>query len=513
MDSVDICPPSPYQPRQPIWQSKIIGSRAKAPPRADPRPEWRHGGRSAAPKEARVTTERPISASVSGINMNLLEAGHGSVELPPLDIDTTNKTISLDAGDADLFRTIRHIEEMGSQQPKRSLSDSIDPYESMLHVRVLSDPVRALQLSRPLPRLCKSTVNQSASFMDLTKKNAQTLPRPLRLATYWGMRSGELVLSVERCSHCTSHLSLVHNPEKYDSHATMVLTALQGIAQEDISTDCVRCFQLPILPKGYNSGSMASDCCVDVSSDEGVQQWLSCHVLPAPSKAPASASVSSKLLHDVELRKGDGVGGAAQELAVNETCADDTANMPSILTMVEGDTSFGLYNEHENRNGALEVQAAYNHPKYGLLVCTLHSKLGSLHWPNIELVKKRLARFLLACSVSNSLLSSGSRGSYSNNNDIGSDTSGANCVVVTELATNIADINGIAKTETRDKTHKEEEVKLKLKEDARVAAYAAIVPRPPTQMKAAEGEERGIGNGEEPSPFPTTRPLKYNKYL
>ena len=47
----------------------------------------------------------------------------------------------------------------------------------------------------------------------------------------------------------------------------------------------------------------------------------------------------------------------------------------------------------QTRVGAFEVQIAFLHPKHGLMVETLHSKLVSKSWPNKELIRRRVTAF------------------------------------------------------------------------------------------------------------------------
>jgi len=219
----------------------------------------------------------------------------------------------------------------------------------------VSNPLRCHTLSRPLTRLMK------ASAIDEVINPKNQLPAPLRLTHYRHMNDFELLISVEHCYHCTSHITLKHDPIKYDNMAMIIKSTIEleaatcwPKADEKIT---VRSVSVPIVPKDYSLGVLPSSMIVDVTSDES-----------------AMACDFKVLLK-----------------------SQNTSKTEKKRSSCQIDKEQDKYNGFDQRIGALEVQVAYKCPE-GLAVATIHSKLASRQWPNITLVVKRLRRFLEVCS-------------------------------------------------------------------------------------------------------------------
>ena len=213
--------------------------------------------------------------------------------------------------------------------------------------RVLSDPVRVESLSKPLPRVLE--------HLESLKEHAPPpvmVPDPLHMNAYRGMRAGDVIVSVEYCYHCASHMTLKHDPGKYESMATQLMQALEMAVRGDAwvrgQEAKVTGVRVPINPKNYSQGVVHDARCIDTSSVEAATGFV----------PPASKEVLCQ--------------------PAREGCR---------------------YNEFEQRTGALEIQVACKHPRFGLVVATLHSKLAVRKWPNPTLAAKRLKRFLDVCAA------------------------------------------------------------------------------------------------------------------
>jgi hypothetical protein len=158
---------------------------------------------------------------------------------------------------------------------------------------------------------------------------------------------------VEYCYHCASHLTLKHDPGKYESVATQLMQALEMAARGNAwvrdQEAKVTGLRVPINPKNYSRGVVHGARCIDANSVEAASSFIP----PASKEALCQPA--------------------------KEGCR---------------------YNEYEQRTGALEIQVACEHPRFGLVVATLHSKLAVRMWPNPILAAKRLGRFLDVCATS-----------------------------------------------------------------------------------------------------------------
>jgi len=218
--------------------------------------------------------------------------------------------------------------------------------ETMVAPRLISDPERVDLLSKPLPRVLE--------HLHSLKEHGPppiTLPVPLHLMAYKGMRCGDIIISVEHCYHCSSHMSLKHDPSKYESMATQLMQSLEMTAREckwlTAQSARITGLRVPIHPKHYSQGVVHGARCVDTSTESTASAYLR-PVKGVPMSTPSRNGFK--------------------------------------------------YNEYEQRTGALEIQVACKHPRHGLLVSTLHSKLAFRKWPG-KVVLKRLTRFLNVCEA------------------------------------------------------------------------------------------------------------------
>ena len=352
---------SPSKPRDDdLWNPNPRLSRQKSSPKKpNAKPNWKPSGRLAfeapplpaiAPTPSEPEPESELSEynnCVDGNNVHnnnyrssvSLEA---TVEISDNDNkDEIDSNYDNESDTLDLFNDIKKL-----NRQVKSL-----PYGLSM---VYSDPKRVKEMAKPSLR--RLELNGLILKNDNPKPFSK-LPLPLYLSSYDRLRKNDFHLSIEYCMHCHSHVTLKHDPRKYENMASTMMDLLK----EEILDMKKRCFfeLLPIHPKGYCQGRMKESLCIDCDMEIHAKDWYENRIKEGTPGTLSSNKSSSNPLFEEKF----------DQLPLNQ----------------------------RYRTGALEIQVAFKHPKYGLMVTTLHSKIASRNWPNPAIIIRRLKLFLSIC--------------------------------------------------------------------------------------------------------------------
>jgi len=257
----------------------------------------------------------------------------------------------------------------------------------------------------------------------LSIKKAPKLPAyPLNLTKYDSLQQMTMLVTVEHCGNCKSHTSLSHEAERYVNEADMILGYIEEVINNENDLLHLKIIKTPedfkfkIDEFGFKIEmtkiGISSPCYCEEISSRGSASPRRTRVTSRPS-SPSSKQPIADPMQLVILPSGQNVNPLIKENALafcDKTFSAATANVHKIEvakrsrlgprriktggnTKVSKDEKGKSRNALQVRIGAFEVQIAFLHPKYGLMIETLHSKLVAKSWPNKELVKRRAIAF------------------------------------------------------------------------------------------------------------------------